>query len=381
MRSLLLFLVLLLPTTLCAQGPTAPIDSSRTTFTIFLRDGGQYVGRIVERDSIKVVVRRQGGGLSYLAPADITRIEPYRGNVRTRGRNLVNITLTDGSIYTGEITQQDSLKVVLRRRGGESILSSKEIRKIEPVLDTTDPGTGQSVDPTSAERPQSISRFENNQFPWLLYNQTGMPLKAGQLTYRNIWFLYNEISYGLLSFLTVRASVTPSFFGQRFFEDAIYTRPSLGAKLSIPLGSTVRVGADLGYQWNDGRQYNFFINRSTFLRDRVLTGFLAFGSTKGNLTLGYTNSKPNENRSARNSMDIGFVAPIGRRLSLVSDNRILLGARSYDYERFSQISGVLRLNRPRHAFDLGVLVAMRDEDRLRFYPMPYIAFNTRLSRR
>ena len=326
MKSVLLCLLLSLPIAVFSQTSTAPVDSSRTTFTIFLKDGGQYVGRIVGRDSIKVVVRRKGGGLSYLAPADITRIERYQGRTHTR-----------------EYEQP-------------------------------------SVIEQPTEQPVATKTGDNNQFPWLLSNQTALPLKAGQLTYRNIWVLYNEVSYGLLGFITLRASVTPSFSGQTFYNSTLYTRPSVGGKLSIPLGN-VHIGGDLSYRWTERSRFYFYDRGNFNQRERTLSGLITFGSTKSNLTLGYTNQKIEYRPSDRNSVDIGFVAPIGRRLSLISDNRILIGKNSYDYDRFSQISGVLRLNRARHAFDLGVLVAIRDEDKLRFYPLPYVAYTMRLSRK
>ena len=326
MKSVLLCLLLSLPIAVFSQTSTTPIDSSRTTFTISLKDGGQYVGRIVGRDSIKVVVRRKGGGLSYLAPSDITRIEPYQGRTRTR-----------------------------------------EYKQPAVVEQPT-------------EQPVATKTGDNNQFPWLLGNQTALPLKAGQLTYRNIWVLYNEVSYGLLGFITLRASVTPSFSGQTFYNSTLYTRPSVGGKLSIPLGN-VHIGGDLSYRWTERSRFYFYDRGNFNQRERTLSGLITFGSTKSNLTLGYTNQKIENRPSDRNSVDIGFVAPIGRRLSLISDNRILIGKNSYDYDRFSQISGVLRLNRARHAFDLGVLIAIRDEDKLRFYPLPYVAYTMRLSRK
>ncbi len=377
MKSVLLCLLLSIPIAAFSQSSTAPIDSSRTTFTIFLKDGGEYVGRIIARDAIKVVVRRKGGGLSYLAPADITRIEPYQGRIRTQGRQQQQITLTDGTVYRGQIEKQDSTMVLLRRRGGKSILSPKEIAKIEPIVTVED-----EAEPTSvATRPVSSTGSENNQFPWLLYNQTALPLKAGQLTYRNIWILYNELSYGLFGFITLRASVTPSFSGSVFYNSTIYTRPSVGGKLSIPLGRNVHIGGDLSYRWIERTQFGYYYPDRRNRREQNISGFITFGITRSNLTLGYSDLKIVSSLDRRQSIDIGFVAPIGRRLSLISDNRILVGRNSYDYDRFSQISGVLRLNRPRHAFDLGLLVAIRDEDKLRLYPLPYVAFNMRLSRK
>jgi len=369
MKSVLLFLLLSIPLVAFSQQTSvAPLDSSRTNFTIYLKDGGQYVGRIIERDAIKVVVRRQGGGLSYVAPSDITRIEPFLSRVRTRGREKYTVTMTDGTVYTGEIRERDSIRVVLRRRGGESILSPKEIARIEPVSEAE---TATSVSPTSS------TLSAGNQFPWLLYNQTAIPLKAGQLTYRNIWILYNELSYGLFGFITLRASITPSFSGQTFYNSTLYTRPSVGGKLSIPIGS-VHIGGDLSYRWAERSE--FFYTR-TNRRERTLSGFVTFGSIRSNLTLAYSDLKTVNSFDRRKTIDVGFVAPIGRRLSLVSDNRILVGQNSYDYDRFSELSGVLRINRPRHAFYLGILMAIRDEDQLRFYPLPYVAYNMRLSRK
>lgn len=377
MRSVLSLLLFLLSFSVTAQTSVAPLDSSRTVFSIYLKDGGYYVGRIVKRDAIKVVVRRAGGELSYLAPADITRIEPFQKRIKLRGREIYNVTLTDGTVYTGEITQRDSLRVILRRRGGESILSPKEIAKIEQVLEDGQAQVASGGVPVQTAPP---SRFEGNQFPWLLYNQTGIPLRQGQLTYRNIWVLYNEVSYGLLSFLSLRASITPSFQTPNFFEGTLYTRPSLGAKLSIPLGK-VHVGGDISYRWTEGTEYGFFYRDRNY-RERTLSGFIAFGTIQQNLTLAYTHMKRADSFiNDRQSIDVGFVVPIGRRLSLVSDNRLLVGQNQYNWERFSQISGVLRLNRPRHAFDMGVLVAIRDDNQLRLYPLPYVAFNTRLSRK
>ena len=376
MKSVLLCLLLSLSIVAFSQSPTTPVDSSRTTFTIFLKDGGQYVGRIVARDSSKVVIRRQGGGLSYLAPADITRIERYQSKIRMQGREQYTVTLTDGTVYTGQIEKQDSVMVLLRRRGGKSVLSTKEIARIEPVSKAT---MEEDAPLAVSTMPTASTIIQDNQFPWLLGNQTAIPLKAGRLTYRNIWFLYNELSYGLFGFITLRTSIIPSFGGETFYNNTLYTRPSIGGKLSIPIGS-VHIGGDLNYRWTERSLY-YGDRRNVNQRIQTLTGFVTFGSTKGNLTLGYTNQKSTSRVLNRKSIDIGFVAPLGRRLSLVSDNRILVGEGSYYYNQFSQISGVLRLNRPRHAFDLGVMTAIVDEDRLRFYPLLYVAYSMRLSQK
>jgi sRNA-binding regulator protein Hfq len=377
MKSVLLFLLLSIPMVTLAQKSGIPLDSSRTTYTIFLKDGGEYIGRIISRDAIKVIVRRKGGGLSYVAPSDITRIEPYQGKIRTGGREQQQITLTDGTVYRGQIEKQDSTMVLLRRRGGKSILSPKEIAKIEPIVDVVDDESPVSVATVST----SSTGSQSNQFPWLLYNQTAIPLKSGQLTYRNIWILYNELSYGFFGFITLRASITPSFSGSTFYNSTLYTRPSVGGKLSIPIGPNVHIGGDLSFRWTERILYGYFYQDRRNQRERNLTGFITFGTTKSNLTFGYSDLKGDNSFNRRQSIDVGFVAPIGRRLSLISDNRILIGQNSYDYDRFSQLSGVLRLNRPRHAFDMGLLVAIRDEDKLRFYPLPYVAFNRRLSRK
>ncbi|MCY7357157.1 MAG: hypothetical protein LH609_06740 [Rudanella sp.] len=377
MKSVLLCLLLSIPIAAFSQSSINPIDSSRTTFTIFLKDGGEYVGRIIARDAIKVVVRRKGGGLSYLAPSDITRIEPYQGRIRTQGRGQQQITLTDGTVYRGQIEKQDSTMVLLRRRGGQSILSPKEIAKIEPIV-----GVKNKEQPASVvTMPVSSTGSEDNQFPWLLYNQTAIPLKAGQLTYRNIGILYNELSYGFFGFITLRASITPSYSGSDFYNSTIYTRPSVGGKVSIPIGKNVHIGGDLSFRWSERPQFGGYFPDPRSLRERNLSGFITFGITRSNLTLGYSDLRLVSSMIRRQSISIGFVAPIGRRLSLISDNRILVGQNSYNNDYFSQMSGVLRLNRPRHAFDLGMLMAIRDEDKLRLYPLPYVAFNMRLSRR
>lgn len=377
MKSVLLCLLLSIPMATFAQKSTISPDSSRTTFAIFLKDGGEYVGRIVARDSIKVVIKRKGGGLSYLAPSDITRIELYEGKFRTNGRPQHQITLTDGTIYRGEIEKQDSLMILLRRRGGKSILAVKEIAKIEPIVPVVDEET-----PTSATTmPVTSAGSQNNQFPWLLYNQTALPLKAGQLTYRNISILYNELAYGFFGFITLRASITPSFSGPAFYSSTLYTRPSVGGKFSVPIGKIAHIGADLSYRWSERTRLGYFYPDRRNQRERNLSTFITFGSTISNLTFGYSDLRVASSSDQRQSIDIGFVAPIGRRLSLISDNRILVGQNSYNYDRFSQLSAVLRLNRPRHAFDLGILAAIRDEDKLRLYPLPYVAFNMRLSRK
>ncbi|KAB7731028.1 hypothetical protein F5984_09385 [Rudanella paleaurantiibacter] len=377
MKTVLLTLLLSVPLSLSAQKNAAPLDSSRTTFSIFLRDGGQYVGRIISRDSLKVVVRRQGGGLSYLAPADITRIEPYQSAVRNRGRNLYAVTLTDGTIYTGQIRERTESRVVIRRRGGESILSPAEITRIEPLSETA---PADVVIPTAGEPNQNPSARGENAYPWLLNSQTAIPLKAGQATYRNIWVLYNEVAVGLFNFLTLRASVTPSFGGSTFYNSTLYTRPAAGLKLSIPLGS-VHLGGTLDYQFFEGWRYAQFSSRRTYRRQRTLGGMVTFGGTSRNLTLGYTSVKADIGEADRRSLDIGFVAPLGRRVSLICDNRVLLTRESYWDGHFSQVSAVFRLNRARHAFDLGALIPIRDEDRLRVFPLPYLGYNLRLSRR
>ena len=333
--SLLLLAAPLLPRPTLAQTPnTAPVDTIRSrNYAIYLNDGLALYGRIIRRDSSNYTVRLRNGLITYV-PLDL-----------------------------------------LKRLGAG-----------RPKTDRQDPATVQKLPGAAADTTVRKGLYANRFGPYLLFNQTAFNPDAGRMYYRNQYGLVNQLDYGLTKFWSVGATVAP--FDWFLKEKGVLQNVILNSKITFPVGPWLRLGTNATYR-------PAYTKTTTYILRVVdqwqLEALASFGNSQQNITLayGWKLSKAYNGRPAPSYVRIGAMIKLALKLSFVSDN-ILAGRDQFGNDTGSQFSGVFRLDRRRHSFDVGVLGLVRDEYRYssfpgsggsysyrerKLFPLPYIGYN------
>jgi hypothetical protein len=367
-----------------------PQDIQRKQSYLLLRDGSVVHGRILRQDSSLIAVRKRGGSMTYIEADQITRILATSSELPNRPTAPYSVFIfRDGSQVEGRFIRRDSTMITVRKRNGQ-------LTYFEPELLVR-------TDTVTMETPvDTIRAFSNRFSPWLLTRQTAYTPEKGRFYYRNTWFLFNEFGYGITRNWSVGASfITPLPYLGALLDDyyALYAysqySSQLFSKVSLPISQLVRLGLNVAYQ-----PYTF----NTDYQQGVWTfqGLLSIGNSDRNVTLGYELTDRGKQRTYQyfpgstmpvtintpipnqSSLTLGVAMKLGSNLTLLSDNKVKVGPFRYyyydnNYERMS-FSLALRLNRQRHAFDLGVYNLVYWQQRLwtngkqvRF--LPYLSYN------
>lgn len=173
---------------------------------------------------------------------------------------LVNIVTVDGNEFIGHITNQDSLKLILKtEKFGEISIFKSDIKRRENV------------------EVQQIKEgkfwFPNPQSTRYLWSPNGYGLKKGEGYYQNIWVLWNQFAYGLSDNFSVGGGIIPLFlFGGAptpVFITSKFSIPVVENKFNLGLGAIV--GTVLG---EEDTGFGIFYGLSTF------------GNPNNNVTIG-----------------------------------------------------------------------------------------------
>ncbi|MVM37501.1 hypothetical protein GO730_07555 [Spirosoma sp. HMF3257] len=378
MKTVLLFL-LLYPVLLRAQVfKISPEDTYRKHSYILMRDGSLVRGQILRQDSTVISIRKGNGDMTFVEADQIIRISPNRPDdvIRTESYGAASTLYTvfvfkDGTQVEGSYVRRDNTMITVRKRNGQLTYFEPELLA---RVDTIRAGD------TSANGVIAGDRVFANRFsPWLLTGQTAFAPEKGVFYYRNTLGLLNEFDYGITRNWSIGASaaipipyVTLTDFYA--FNGFLPTNSRLFMKLSVPLGSQFRLALNVAYQ---DKFYTNSIYSNNSLNRGALTyqALAAIGTSQRNVTIGfgltdrgkqryyqyvspYMSSVPVDVAIPNQSfLTLGLMQKVSSTLSIISDNRINLGDRQLAYldnlERAS-LSFALRLDRRRHAFDLGV---------------------------
>lgn len=383
--------LLLCPALLWAQAVRiTPEDLLRKQSYLLLRDGSVVRGRILRQDSSLITVRQRGKVMTFVEADQLVRILPGPpGEPAPVATSPVTVyVLKDGSQVEGRFLRRDSTMITVRKRDGR-------LTYFEPELLVR-------TDSAQLDFAVDTSRTFANRFsPWLLTGATAYTPDKGRFYYRNTWLLVNEFDYGITRYWSVGASfITPIPYV--IYADAYYgwtryptTSSRLFTRVSIPLGPGFRMGLNATYRVN--QQYTYVGARGTL----TLQALATVGSRERNVTLGYGLAVPKgrytfyyapapptpQSIKIPNQMflSLGIQQRVSRNLTFISDNRINVGSR-YTFYANEQLtaSAALRLNRQRHAFDLGVLSAVYEElylgDGKRVRVIPYVGYNLLINR-
>ncbi|AKD55265.1 hypothetical protein [Spirosoma radiotolerans] len=379
MKTVLLAL-LLSPTILLAQLiKITPADTQRKQSYLIMRDGTTMRGHVVRQDSSIITVRKSNGDMSFVEADQVISILANRPTEAPEPASsgeapYTVFVLKDGTQLKGKFVRRDSTMITVRKSNGQLTYFEPELlSRVDSVQIQTEP------------TPLLVSggrSFPNRFSPWLLTGQTAYNAEKGRLYYRNTFLFLNEFQYGISRNLSVGVNVNP-FFGT-IKPDNSARETVLGAtirfngKLTFPVGEQFRVGVNAIYQ---PRQKGYFYKIDQQLAFR---GLMSFGNSQRNATLGYgLQFYPGNTLNGKTTYIVaGVMHKISPNLTFLSDNTFYLNL--YQGGTNAELSVALRLNRNRHAFDIGALGIVQSyysysfsyyQPHTRTYVSPYIAYN------
>ena len=280
--------------------------------------------------------------------------------------DLVVVVLTDGSRLVGTIVRENDTTLTVRTTAGVELeLARGAVVGVEPPSPQA-----------PAEPPAPAGReFAEPNDTRLMFAPTGRPLRKGDGYFSDHYVLFPGFAYGLTDHVSVSGgvSIVP---GLGLDEQVFYLSSNVGRRLSS------RTAFSLGGVYATGGDSNE--------AGAMLFGVAAFGSSDRSLSVGlglaatraeefhYDGTTGNYLRSERRwtfrdapVLMLGGTFRIGKRLSLVTENWLVLGD---DLELSQQPFGVaLRFFGDRLSVDAGlVLVAdVLDEG----FPIPWLSFS------
>lgn len=389
-----LFALLLIPVISWAQLiKITPADTQRKHSYLLMRDGSVVRGQIVRQDSSLITVRVKGEDLSFIEADQVVQISATRSNkpVNTiQGRSPISSTvfiLRDGSQVAGHYVRRDSTMITVRKRNGQLTYFEPELLVRVDTIRTD----GVSSDLSASSGKVS---YANRFSPWLLTRQTAYNAGKGQFYYRNTLIVLtqfstsfsqlNEFDYGITRNWSVGLSLQPQINDSKVYRGSDRNFLSVNArffsKLSFPIGDQFRVGVNATYLPRQKRSYYSVIQQV------LVQGLMSFGDSQRNATLGFgVRIYPDYTTSGKMTfITAGVMHKISRNLTFLSDNTFYLNP-SFGSSS-AEVSVALRLNRRRHAFDVGAQVAMQPisffdygfgpyNPGTRTYVYPYIAYN------
>ncbi|GAB3956427.1 hypothetical protein GCM10028805_46260 [Spirosoma harenae] len=361
-----------------------------------MRDGSVVRGQIIRQDSSLITVRVRGGDFSYVEADQVARISavhPDESAIKTLTDSPATSTvfvLKDGTQLPGTFVRQNNIMITVRKRNGQ-------LTYFEPELllrvDTVRSDMHANGIVTSG-KPLYVNQFS----AFLPFNPTAFNPEKGRFYYRNTLLILNELYYGVTSNWSVGVNVNP-FFGS--FEKTNSARETvLGAtyrffsRLTFPIGDQFRFGVNAMYQ---PRQKGYFYAMEQQI---VLQGLLSFGNTQRNVTMGYgMRILPDYDfdlYSKTPFISAGLMHKLSGSLTILSDNTFYLNP--YLSNGSANLSLAFRLDRQRHAFDLGAVAVV--QPRFTYYSgttypggyyssmpstysyfYPYIAYNLLIGRK
>lgn len=251
----------------------------------------------------------------------------YQPNKQPTPKRKYSITLKDGTQLRGELVRQDSTEAVIRTNNlGEVRVKSEQIVRIEQ------------------EGTQAEGEFYPNLFSQTMrITPTAFTAEKGRVYFRNYFLYFSQFEYGINDNWSI---------GTTFFTFAPTNLFSLNTKVSFPVGSRVRLGVNA--QYAGVRIDRFLFNSSLYADIGYVQGIVTTGDRQNNTTYGLGWSVANGDVSRNVVGTFGLVRKVSPKLTFISENLILFGSSSTQFAVL--LSGGIRFDRRRHAFDLAAYV-------------------------
>lgn len=274
---------------------------------------------------------------------------PKKGQpTKPPARPVYTIVLKDGTELRGEILRQDSTEAVIRTKNlGEVRLRSDQIIRIEQV-DAREPG-GTYV----------------NLFPQTMrMAPTAFSAEKGRAYFRNYFVYFSQFEYGV----TDNWSVGTTFYS--FLPTNLF---SLNTKITLPVSNRLRLGINAQYMAVrfDGPPEGI----------GYVQGIVTTGDRQNNTTYGLGATVSNGEVSSNLIGTFGLVRKVSPKLTFISENFVLFGGGTR-VSFAGVLSGGIRFDRRRHAFDLAAYIPIIIGSNLNspVLLLPYGSYHLRIGR-
>jgi hypothetical protein len=269
--------------------------------------------------------------------------------------------------YTNfEFTLKDGTKLI-----GQLLDQNKEFYMIKTAnLGTMKIAVSQVVSIIlQGDKPKGIpvkdrlSTYFENQFgfKYFLIN-TAVPAEPKKWYYTNQYIMFSSFTYGFNKYI----SGGISFFT---FVPTAYFSPNL--KITFNPDSKVKFAVNGQYYAinSAGDNTNF----------GIVQGLLTSGNSQNNFTFGFSKIISGRGVSDGAVVTFGFVKKASPKLSVISENHVVISSDTSTSNAVGFLSAGLRFDRRMHAFDLGIYVPTSGLDRS-VSVIPYLGFNLRMNK-
>ncbi len=222
---------------------------------------------------------------------------------------MVRITMSDGSVYLGEIISQELGIIRLKTMNlGTLQVPTVNIERLEDL--------------TGDKMRKGKYWFENPSYNRYFLGQSAQPLRKGEGYYQNICVFFNAAHYGItknisigggFEFLSTFGAQTPIFF--------------LSAKAGFPFGQRSSAGATIRYlniaDLSGDNDIDTDLAGGLFLGTAQYT----YGTNNHNITGGIGYGIAGKEAADRPVFVISGQTRVGRRMGLLTENYIIPGDR------------------------------------------------------
>lgn len=271
-------------------------------------------------------------------------------------RPVYTIVLRDGTKLRGDLLRKDSTETVIQTKNiGEVRLRTEQIMRID--RERTRGGDGVAYP---------------NLFPQTMrLAPTAFQAEKGRVYFRNYFISLSQFEYGINDNWSVGTTFL-TFLPTNLF--------SLNTKVSFPVGNRVRLGVNAQYV---ALRFGDQLLGSVFADIGYLQGIVTTGDQQNNTTygLGWSIAKGDVSRNIVGTF--GLVRKVSPKLTFISENFVLFGGRGNRAVDFAgALSGGIRFDRRRHAFDLAVYLPVVIGNRWRgpVTPAPFASYHLRIGK-
>lgn len=261
----------------------------------------------------------------------------------------VILKMEDGSVINGiMVDRTDTHVTVNTASAGDITIAIEAIKDIEYIDDVRN------------------IMFDKNGYPVDFYNSTrylinptGYGLKKGQSYYENIYLFLNSYTYGITDNISVTggAEIASILFGPQIpllFGSVKFSKPFGNQKGAFGVNTTFIV-----------------LPQQSFASVALVSGSVTFGSRNNNVSVGTGFGISLEDGSGTEGLvplNIGFMTRLSEKISLVSDNTILIF--DGDSEVLASLGVRIHFQKVGAALNLGLLRPLAEIDIL---GIPYVA--------
>lgn len=262
---------------------------------------------------------------------------------------MYEFTLKDGSRIVGKIQDQNKDSYTIETTNFGTIrIASNQVVSIVLITD-------------KYSKTRTTGGFDNQFGHKYFIMPSAIPIEKNKWHFNNQFLYFSGFSYGI----SKRVSAGLTFFT---FVPTFFVSPSI--KLTINPDSKTKFAI---------RGQYFFVNGDTRNNLGFFQAIVTSGNSQNNVTLSVGKFVSDRGVNDISLVTFGFVKKLSSKLSVISENNIIIGTNTAASRNFGLLSGGFRFDRRMHAFDLGVYIPTASLG-TRLLLIPYVGFNLKLNK-